>query len=130
MAQAGRRPPPPRARRPAPGRRRPPPEPDEYEDEELESDEPAAWERVILSRTFRLVVGATFAAAAIAVLVFLIGPANISRSTAYAGAVVGRQGGRIGGLASGAVAAGIQQEGRRLWVETAPPLPSATPTAT
>jgi hypothetical protein len=131
MAQRPRRPPPAGARRPPPGRRPPPPEPEEYEDEELEpDDEPPAWERVILSKSFRLVVGATFAAAAIAVIVFLVGPANISRAVAYGGAVVGRQGGRLGGLASGSIAVMIQDEGRRLWVETATPLPSATPLPT
>jgi hypothetical protein len=131
MAQARRRPPPAGARRPPPGRRPPPPEPEEeYEDEELGPGEAPLWERVLLSKTFRLVVGATFAAAAIAVVVFLVGPATISRAVAYGGTVVGRQGGRLGGLASGSIAVMIQDEGRRLWVETATPLPSATPLPT
>jgi hypothetical protein len=130
MAQR-RRPPPPGARRPPPrDRRPPPPEPDDFEDDELDPDEPPAWERVILSRTFRLVVGATFGAAAIAVVVFMIGPANISRALGYAGAVVSRQSGRMGGAASIAIASAIQDEGRRLWVETATPLATATALAT
>ncbi|HEY3107351.1 MAG TPA: hypothetical protein VGL23_01265, partial [Chloroflexota bacterium] len=134
MAQGRRRSPPARPRRPPPGRRRPP-ERQEYEDEELEEeDEPPLWERLILSKAFRLLVGATFAAAAIAVLAFLVGPANISRAVGYGGAVVGRQSGRLGGLAAGTVAVMIQDEGRRLWVETATPLASALatppPTAT
>lgn len=43
---------------------------------------------------------------------------------------MGRQGGRLGGLASGSIAVMIQDEGRRLWVETATPLASATPLPT
>src|SRR5690349_20567420 len=127
---ARRRPPPAGQRRPPPGRRPPPPpEPEEeYDDEELdeEDDGPPLWERLILSRGFRLAVGATFAAAAIAVLAFLIGPANVSRAVAYAGTLVGQQSGRLGGLAAGSVAVLIQDEGRRLWIETATPLATAT----
>src|SRR3989442_12423821 len=131
MAQSRRRPPPAGPRRPPPGRRPPPPRPDDYEDEELEEeDEPPLWERLILSKAFRLLVGATFAAAAIAVLVFLVGPANISRAVAYGGTVVGRQSGRLGGLAAGTIPVMIQDQGRRLWGEPATPLASATPLAT
>jgi hypothetical protein len=133
MAQARRRPPPPGARRPPPGRGRgrpaPPPEEDDY-DEELAPAEPPVWERIILSKSFRLVVGATFAAAALAVLVFLIGPGNITRGIGYAAAVVGRQSNRLGGLAAITIAGTIQNEGRQLWAMTATPLPTGTPTAT
>src|SRR5260221_13507305 len=82
VAQARRRPPPTAGRRPPPGARRPPagrrppPEEEYYEEEEAPAG-PPAWERIILSRSFRLVVGATVGAAAIAVIVFLVGPANI-----------------------------------------------------
>ena len=126
MAQVRRRPPPGRGR-PPPGRRPPPPEPDE--EEEVPSG-PPLWERVILSKSFRLVVGATFGIAALAVLVFLIGPANISRYAGSAGGFVGRQTGRLSAVGAVAVASGINDEGRRLWVETATPLPTPLPTAT
>jgi hypothetical protein len=120
---ARRRPPP--GRRP-PGRRPPPRE----EIEEELPPQPPIWERIILSKTFRLVVGTTFAAAAIAVLIFLIGPANISRTVGAAAQFAARQSGRVGGLASVAIASSIQEEGRKLWVETKTPLPTPTVTAT
>src|SRR5438309_919478 len=102
MAQARRRPPPAGARRPPPGRGRgrpaPPPAEDEF-DEELAPAEPPVWERIILSRSFRVVVIATVLSAAIAVITFLIGPATITRGAGYVGSVIGRQGTRVGGLA-------------------------------
>jgi hypothetical protein len=129
MAQVRRRPPP-GARRPPPGRR--PPPPDEYEDE-LEEEAPVGppfWERVILSKGFRLIVGATFGIAALAVLTFLIGPATIGQVVGSSTGFVGRQVGRLGALGAVAIAGTINEEGRRLWVETATPLPTPLPTAT
>lgn len=121
-----RRPPPRGGRRPPPGRRPPREEPVE---EEL-PPQPPVWERIILSKTFRLVVGTTFAAAAIAVLIFLIGPGNISRTVGAAAQWTARSSLRVGGLASVAIAGAIQEEGRRLWIETATPLPTPTVTST
>ena len=137
MAQARRRPPAAGGRRPSPGgrrspsgRRAPPPEEEYYEEEEYVPDGPPVWERVILSRTFRLVVGATVIAAALAVIVFLIGPANISRAAGMGTNFVTRQSGRVTEVVAVAIANGINTEGRRLWVETATPLPTATATST
>ena len=55
------------------------------------------WERFILSRSFRLVVGATFAVAAIAVLIFLVGPATISRALDVGGRLHRPPGRAVGG---------------------------------
>lgn len=127
MAQVRRRPPPGRGR-PPPGRRPPPPR--DFEDEEEVPAGPPLWERVILSKTFRLVVGATFGIAALVVLAFLVGPANVSRTAGSAVGFVGRQANRLGTVGAVAVAGSIQDTGRRLWVETATPLPTPLPTAT
>lgn len=75
-------------------------------------------------------VGATFSAAAIAVLVLVVGPGNISHAAGNIGGFVLRQTARVGALGSVAIAGAIRTEGRRLWVETATPLPTATATAT
>src|SRR5437867_2565797 len=109
MAQARRRPPPTARRRPPPGRRAPPPPAEDEEYGEEVAEEQPFWERIILSKSFRLVVGSTFAAAAIAVLVFLIGPANVSRGVGYISSVVSRQSGRLSGLAASAIASSIQE---------------------
>lgn len=127
MAQVRRRPPA-RGGRPPPrgGRARAEP----TEEEELLPPEPPFWERVILSKTFRLVVGATFASAAIAVLAVVVGPATMTAALGSAVDFTQRQSGRLVEAGSVAIAQSIEDEGRRLWAETATPLPTALPTAT
>lgn len=115
-----RRRPPPRGRGAARGRAAepgapPPPKPRPF------------WERVILSRGFRVVVGATLASAAIAIAILVVGPVTIGGATGAALAFVASQTGRLGQLSSVAIASAIQDEGRKLWAETATPLPSPTP---
>jgi hypothetical protein len=128
MAQVRRRPP--RAGgRPPPGRGRGrPPEP--AEEEELLPPEPPFWERVILSRTFRLILAATFASAALALLTYAVGMQTMASAVGSAIDFASRQSGRVAGLGSIAIADAIEEEGRRLWVETATPLPSPEPTST
>src|SRR5439155_16711572 len=130
MAQVRRRPPPPGRGRPPPGRRPPPQQVEEDDFEEEVPAGPPLWERIILAKGFRLVVGGTFVAAALAVLVFLIGPGSVAGGLGAFGGFVGRQTGRLSSLGAVAVAGAIQDEGRKLWVETATPLPTATAAAT
>ena len=128
MAQARRRPPPGGARRP-PGRR--PPEAEEEEEEiPIASPAPPVWERMILSRTFKMIVMGVFAAAFLSVVVYLIGPTTVNASLGNMGGYLGRNTGRLGTTASNAIAVSINDEGRRIWVETATPLATFTPTAT
>jgi hypothetical protein len=75
-------------------------------------------------------VGGTFAAAALAVLVFVVGAGNVAGGLSSFSGFVGRQTGRLSTLGAVAIAGAIQDEGRRLWIETATPLPTATATAT
>ncbi|HEY3078280.1 MAG TPA: hypothetical protein VGM69_00075 [Chloroflexota bacterium] len=120
-----------------PPRRRPPSRRDgrgpDRRPRELEEEQPPEapfWERIVLSGTFRVVVGATLASAALAVLIFLIGPTALGLAASAATSFATRQSLRLGGGGSLWVADMVREEGRRLWVETATPLPTAPPTAT
>src|SRR5687768_4749785 len=120
MAQVRRRPPR-GGGRPPPGRgrgRAP------AEEEELLPPEPPFWERVILSRTFRLILAATFASAALALITFAVGMQTMAAALGSAVDFTSRQSGRVAELGTVAIADAIEDEGRRLWVETATPLPS------
>jgi hypothetical protein len=128
VAQVRRRPPTRGGRPPPRGGRGRAPEP--AEEEELLPPEPPFWERIILSRTFRLLVFATFASAGLALVTFAVGLQTIGAAAGDAFDFTKRQAGRLTELGSIAIADSIQDEGRRLWVETATPLPTAEPTAT
>src|SRR5687768_12270308 len=69
-----------------------------------EPPEAPFWERVVLSGTFRFVVGATLASAALAVLVFLIGPGALGLAASTATSFATRQSVRVGALGSGWIA--------------------------
>ena len=128
MAQVRRRPPARGGRPPPRGGRGRAPEP--TEEEELLPPEPPFWERLILSRTFRLLAFATFASAGIALLTFAVGIQTMGAAAGSAVDFARRQSGRLVGMGSIAIADTIQEEGRRLWVETATPLPTPEPTST
>ena len=84
----------------------------------------------MLSTGFRLVVGAMLASAALAVLIFLIGPRALSLAANAATSFATQQSLRLGGVGATWIADGVREEGRRLWVETATPLtgpPTQTP---
>src|SRR5687767_11566980 len=114
------RPPPGRGRPPA-GRGRPPPEQFEEEEELDVPQGPPLWERAILSRTFKLVVGITCAFAAVAILMLLLGPAVVFGAIGSGVGFAGRTAARVGGMASVVIADSVGQEARRLWVETPAP---------
>jgi len=91
--------------------------------------QPPIWERIILSRNFRRVVGITFVAAAIAILVMLVGPGAVTAGAGKAAIFVVAQGESLTQTVTRAVASSIQSEGRRLWNETPTPRPTRLPTA-
>jgi hypothetical protein len=92
--------------------------------------EPPFWERVVLSGAFRLIVGAALASAALAVLIFLIGPVALGLAASGATSFATRQSSRVGAVGSAWVAEAVREEGRHLWIETATPLPAPPATAT
>jgi hypothetical protein len=97
---------------------------------EEQAPEAPFWERVVLSGTFRVVVGAMLVSAALAVLIFLIGPRALGVAASAATSFATGQSLRLGAVGSAWVAEAVREEGRRLWVETATPLPTALPTET
>jgi hypothetical protein len=77
-----------------------------------------------------LILAATLASAALALITFAVGMQTMAAALGSAVDFASRQSGRVAGLGAVAIADAIEDEGRRLWVETATPLPTPEPTAT